>query len=103
MKFSENYLQVDSKYRIYIREWIPKEKVKKNLFIIHGLGEHSGRYEDLAKILTQEGIGVFSIDLIGHGKSSGKKGHIKINDQVILDEKFEIKKVFRNTNYFIWT
>ena len=77
MKFSENYLQVDSKYRIYIREWIPKEKVKKNLFIIHGLGEHSGRYEDLAKILTQEGIGVFSIDLIGHGKSSGRKGHIK--------------------------
>jgi len=77
MKFSENYLQVDSKCRIYIREWIPKEKVKKNLFIIHGLGEHSGRYEDLAKILTQEGIGVFSIDLIGHGKSSGKKGHIK--------------------------
>ena len=77
MKFSENYLQVDSKCRIYIREWIPKEKVKKNLFIIHGLGEHSGRYEDLAKILTQEGIGVFSIDLIGHGKSSGRKGHIK--------------------------
>ena len=77
MKFSENYLQVDSKYRIYIREWIPKEKVKKNLFIIHGLGEHSGRYEDLAKILIKEGIGVFSIDLIGHGKSSGKKGHIK--------------------------
>ena len=77
MKFSENYLQVDSKCRIYIREWIPKEKVKKNLFIIHGLGEHSGRYEDLAKILTQEGIGVFSIDLIGHVKSSGRKGHIK--------------------------
>ncbi len=77
MKFSENYLQVDSKYRIYIREWIPKEKVKKNLFIIHGLGEHSGRYQDLAKILIKEGIGVFSIDLIGHGKSSGKKGHIK--------------------------
>ena len=77
MKFSENYLQVDSKCRIYIREWIPKEKVKKNLFIIHGLGEHSGRYEDLAKILIKEGIGVFSIDLIGHGKSSGKKGHIK--------------------------
>ena len=77
MKFSENYLQVDSKCRIYIREWIPKEKVKKNLFIIHGLGEHSGRYQDLAKILIKEGIGVFSIDLIGHGKSSGKKGHIK--------------------------
>ena len=31
----------------------------KNIFIIHGLGEHSGRYEDFAKNLTQKNIGVF--------------------------------------------
>ena len=77
MNFSGKYLQIDSKYKIYLREWLPNQKADKNIFIIHGLGEHSGRYEDFAKNLTQKNIGVFCIDLIGHGKSNGKRGHIK--------------------------
>lgn len=77
MNFSGKYLQIDSKYKIFLREWLPNQKAEKNVFIIHGLGEHSGRYEDFAKNLTQKNIGVFCIDLIGHGKSNGKRGHIK--------------------------
>jgi len=77
MNFSGKYLQIDSKYKIYLREWLPNQKAEKNVFIIHGLGEHSGRYEDFAKNLTRKNIGVFCIDLIGHGKSNGKRGHIK--------------------------
>ena len=69
MNFSGKYLQIDSKYKIFLREWLPNQKSEKNVFIIHGLGEHSGRYEDFAKNLTQKNIGVFCIDLIGHGKS----------------------------------
>ena len=77
MSFSGKYLQIDPKYKIFLREWLPNQKIKKNVFIIHGLGEHSGRYEDFAKNLIQKNIGVFCIDLIGHGKSNGKRGHIK--------------------------
>ena len=64
MNFSGKYLQIDSKYKIFLREWLPNQKAKKNIFIIHGLGEHSGRYEDFAKNLTQKNIGVFLYWLI---------------------------------------
>jgi|TARA_B100000902_G_scaffold81717_2_gene86313 alpha-beta hydrolase superfamily lysophospholipase len=82
MNFSDKYLQIDSKNKLYLRKWLPK-KINKNIFIVHGLGEHSGRYEEFAKILTKKNIGVFCIDLIGHGKSSGKKGHIKLFEDYI--------------------
>jgi alpha-beta hydrolase superfamily lysophospholipase len=46
------------------------------LMLVHGLGEHSGRYADFAGHLTQAGISVFSFDLRGHGRSQGLRGHV---------------------------
>ena len=59
MNFSEKYLQIDSKYKIYLREWLPNQKPEKNIFISHGLGDYSGRSDDFAKDLINENIGVF--------------------------------------------
>ena len=100
MNFSGKYLQIDSKYKIFLREWLPNQKAEKNVFIIHGLGEHSGRYEDFAKNLTRKNIGVFCIDLIGHGKSNGKRGHIKsFEDYINAVENgiIHIRKKFLDT------
>ena len=47
----------------------------KVLLIIHGLGEHSGRYRDLVKLALRRGYGVITFDLPGHGKSHGIRGH----------------------------
>ncbi len=47
----------------------------KVLLIIHGLGEHSGRYRNLVKIALKHGYGVVTFDLPGHGKSPGIRGH----------------------------
>ncbi len=60
---------------IFIRSW-KIENPKANLFIAHGLGEHGGRYEHLAMHFNQLGYNVFAHDHQGHGKSSGKQGHI---------------------------
>lgn len=51
-------------------------KPKASLLLIHGFGEHSGRYFHIINHLTKEGFLVFSIDFRGHGYSKGKRGHI---------------------------
>jgi len=45
------------------------------LCIVHGLGEHAGRYGALANHLNKQGISVFALDVRGHGLSEGKRGH----------------------------
>ena len=42
--------------------------------LVHGFGEHSGRYLHMMDALGEAGIAVAAIDLRGHGKSSGKRG-----------------------------
>ncbi|HOT15327.1 MAG TPA: lysophospholipase [Bacteroidales bacterium] len=43
--------------------------------IVHGLGEHSGRYEEWANMFGEKNIAVASFDFRGHGLSDGKRGH----------------------------
>ncbi|MEO1634694.1 MAG: lysophospholipase [Cyanobacteria bacterium J06631_9] len=54
----------------------PASSVKGVLTIVHGVGEHSGRYGAVVKGLTAAGYAVFGFDNQGHGKSEGQRGHI---------------------------
>jgi len=45
------------------------------LCVVHGLGEHGGRYASLASHLNAAGISVYALDVRGHGLSEGKRGH----------------------------
>ncbi|RLF58775.1 MAG: alpha/beta hydrolase [Thermoplasmata archaeon] len=55
--------------------------------LVHGLGEHSGRYQNLIQMLNKKGMAVSVFDWPGHGKSSGKRGHTSINAGIkIIDE-----------------
>ncbi len=54
----------------------PVESPKGIVVIVHGLGEHCGRYAPLVAALNAAGYGVASIDLPGHGQSAGRRGHI---------------------------
>ncbi|MFN3691799.1 MAG: lysophospholipase [Fervidobacterium sp.] len=53
---------------------------RDTVVIVHGLGEHIGRYERLINMLIEEGFCVIGFDLPGHGKSSGKRGHTSIEE-----------------------
>lgn len=44
--------------------------------LVHGLGEHGGRYEHVAAALADRGLRVAALDLRGHGLSGGKRGHV---------------------------
>lgn len=53
--------------------------------IVHGLGEHIGRYEHVAQNLNQAGWAVVGFDLRGHGKSDGARGAINEADDLLHD------------------
>lgn len=53
--------------------------------LVHGIGEHSLRYLNVAEAFTKEGYVLFGADLRGHGKSGGPRGHFPSMEAVLLD------------------
>ena len=75
--------------QLFYRSWYPSSAdkaveaaeparftVKGVLVVIHGLGEHSGRYCAVVEAVTAAGYAVFAFDNQGHGRSEGQRGHI---------------------------
>ncbi|MCP4091840.1 MAG: alpha/beta hydrolase [Planctomycetes bacterium] len=58
-------------------EWRPDGEPTCNVLVIHGQGEHLGRYEYLGEVLAESGVRSIGVDLRGHGMSKGKRGHVK--------------------------
>jgi len=83
----------------------PGENLKAGVVLIHGLGEHIGRYEELVKRLSAEGIAFIGVDLPGHGKSDGKRGCIR--DYKLMHEMTdtltrEFRKTFPGKKIFLY-
>lgn len=55
------------------------------LFIVHGIGEHVGRYDELFYALRDLNLSVFICDLRGHGKSDGVRVDIETFDYFVRD------------------
>ena len=55
------------------------------IVLVHGLAEHSGRYAEFAKSANAADLGVFTIDLRGHGRSPGEALWINHFDEYLLD------------------
>ena len=62
--------------KLFYRGWQPEKETKAVIAIVHGGGEHSGRYRNAADYLVPRGYAVYAYDLRGHGKSPGKRGHV---------------------------
>lgn len=70
--------------RTYCQYWEPETDIRAIVCLVHGLGEHSGRYAHVAEHLNRAGFALLSADLRGHGKSDGMRGHIASSD-IYLD------------------
>ena len=69
---------------LFIRENIPPQ-YKAMICIVHGFGEHSGRYAHVADFFNKNGYAVLAMDNRGHGKSGGKRGHTPSFDTYLDD------------------
>ena len=89
----------------YIQGWEPEGKPKAILCLVHGLGEHTGRYEHVGKALNDAGYALFGFDLRGHGKTGGTRGHIPSLDEAMQDVQRFIgfqKQNFPDTPIFLY-
>ena len=67
-----------------VREW-PHDRPRYVALVVHGYGEHIGRYEELAGVLTAHGAAVLGPDHTGHGKSAGERVLIEDFEDVVTD------------------
>ena len=70
---------------IHHQSWLPDGDPKAAVLLVHGLGEHSGRYGHVAGRLIAEGYAVHALDHRGHGKSEGKRVFVKSYDEFMAD------------------
>jgi len=70
--------------QIYYQGW-SLERSDSVLVIVHGWGEHSDRYSDLAGYIAERDVSVYALDLRGHGRSGGARGHVKDFGDYIRD------------------
>ena len=78
------YLEGVGRLRLHYRAW-EAGAPRSALLVVHGLAEHSGRYEALGRDLAAAGHSVYALDLRGHGDSDGRRGHVRRFDQLLQD------------------
>ncbi len=73
MQHREANFQGKKHLSIYRQAWVPDDAARAAVVIVHGLGEHSGRYRHVAEHLVNFGCAVYAMDHRGHGKSEGPR------------------------------
>ncbi len=76
MKHSESTFETNDGVKLYYQSWEPDGEARAAVAIVHGHGEHSGRYMNLVNCLVPAGYTLYGVDLRGYGHSSGQRGHI---------------------------
>ncbi len=77
---------------IFFQQW-EVANPKAILVIVHGLGEHSGRYGNLIDALQNKGIAIYGLDHRGFGRSGGKRGHVDSFMDYIYDLKIFVNMI----------
>jgi len=76
VKESAATLKTSDGLDLFVRRWETEGVPHQWTFVIvHGLGEHGGRYQHLAAWFTPRGATVYAMDHRGHGRSGGPRGH----------------------------
>ncbi len=75
----------------FIRSWRQPDRDPQSgsnhvaLVLIHGLGDHSGRYDEMARWFAARGVSVYACDLLGHGQSPGARMVIPNYEALLQD------------------
>jgi len=91
--------------QLYAQGWQPETEPEGIVCLVHGLGEHSGRYAHLAAFLNQAGYALLAFDLRGHGKSEGQRGHAPSYETLMEDISYlleEAAKRYPDRSHFLY-
>lgn len=105
MKTYELSWQDKQGIKFHVQGWEPATRPKAVVGLIHGLGEHVGRYASIAGPLTRAGYCLAGYDLRGHGRSGGPRGHTPSYDALLDDMAVflgQIKKRYPKLPVFLY-
>lgn len=74
-----------SRGQIHAQSWVGDYEASHVVVLVHGYGEHIGRYDHVAAALVDEGAIVYGLDHMGHGKSAGDRAIVSDFDEVVAD------------------
>ncbi len=74
MKHEEGTFTGAGNESLFYQSWRPETEARAALIIVHGLGEHSGRYQNIVNHFVPKGMAIYGFDHRGHGRSPGARG-----------------------------
>jgi alpha-beta hydrolase superfamily lysophospholipase len=80
----EGQVHTEDGLDLYWQSWHPAEP-RALVVIVHGLAEHSGRYQTVARSFADAGLATYALDHRGHGKSPGLRVHVDSFDELRAD------------------
>jgi len=85
MKHLEHSWKTFDGLAVFAQTWQPDGAPKAVIALVHGLGEHSGRYPTFVDVFTAAGYAISAYDLRGHGKSEGPRVHASSYESLLRD------------------
>lgn len=71
--------------KIYTQAWLPEGNLRGVVLMVHGLGEHSGRYAHVGVAFNAAGFAFYALDHHGHGRSEGERAYFDTFDHAVRD------------------
>ena len=95
MQHLESEFEGTDGVQLYYQAWRPDTEPRAVVVIVHGIGEHSGRYNNVVEHLVPLGFAVYALDHRGHGRSAGKRGHINAWSEYRADLRAFVERVWQ--------
>jgi len=86
-------IKSEEEKELFCRSFWPEGELMGAVQILHGYGEHSGRYKELARFLTSKNLAVFAHDHLGHGQSDGLRTHVDSFYEYIYGSRNVFEKI----------
>jgi len=93
MNHSEGTFKSVDGLDLFYQAWLPEEPPKATFAIVHGYGEHSGRYLNPVEYFVPRGYAAYAFDHRGHGRSPGDRGHVNRFSEYLADVQEFLKLV----------
>ena len=87
--------------QLFCRKWEPGEGAIATIIIVHGLGEHAGRYVHVGKHFAETGFRTVAFDQRGHGRSGGRRVYVDRYEELAGDVEFIVNH-FRQGPTFLF-
>lgn len=88
-----SHFKTSDNLSLEVQEYVLSDNPDKIILIVHGHGEHAGRFQEVAEYFNEKGISICALTLRGHGDSEGKTGHAPGLDQLLTDIEYFIRFV----------